>query len=437
MERGEARRIDFSAKDALNKLRKDKPDKQTLVWDGGSQAGLHMLVSPGPAHMKEATLTLRVCFYMKNRPGVPRYKALGRWPDGKHEHNGTTYQCADIKRIRLLAGLIRDEAKTKDIDPNKAVVSTRFGDVVRDFIEIYAKLENRHWRKTELIFATYVLPRWGDLDIDEIKRTSVATLLDAIATRKLKHPKTGQLIGGRVTADAVLAALSKMFNWYATRKDDFASPIVRGMKRAKSTKERARQRVLSDNELRMMWPVLGESGTYGAAVKTILLTAQRARKVGLMRRSEIKSVNANGQVFDHVWDAAGDDPENKGTSPVPLSPMVRDIIAAVPIIDADEPSDFVFSVNGQEPFNGWSRAKARLDHKLSLNEPWQLRDLRRTARTLMSRNKTSLEISERCLGHVMTVVRGTYDRYDYLAEKREAFDKLSAAVAGIVKGTNQ
>jgi hypothetical protein len=58
-------------------------------------------------------------------------------------------------------------------------------------------------------------------------------------------------------------------------------------------------------------------------------------------------------------------------------------------------------------------------------EPWQLRDLRRTARTLMSRAGVSTDIAERCLGDVMTLVRGTYDRYDYLAEKRDALDKLA------------
>ena len=116
--------------------------------------------------------------------------------------------------------------------------------------------------------------------------------------------------------------------------------------------------------------------------------------------------------------------------------MVRDIIAKVPVIDADLPADYVFSVNGRTPFDGWSKAKARLDRKMALNEPWQLRDLRRTARTLMSRNKVPLEIAERCLGHVMTLVRGTYDRYDYLAEKQEAFEKLSNAVESIVGPAN-
>ena len=43
----------------------------------------------------------------------------------------------------------------------------------------------------------------------------------------------------------------------------------------------------------------------------------------------------------------------------------------------------------------------------------------------MSRAGISTEIAERALGHVMTLVRGTYDRHDYLAEKRDAFEQLA------------
>ena len=102
--------------------------------------------------------------------------------------------------------------------------------------------------------------------------------------------------------------------------------------------------------------------------------------------------------------------------------------------------DFVFTVNGRTPLNGWSKYKDRLDGKMrhALQEqgvelkPWQLRDLRRTARTLMSRAGISTEIAERALGHVMTLVRGTYDRHDYLAEKRDAFEQLATLVERIV-----
>ena len=57
---------------------------------------------------------------------------------------------------------------------------------------------------------------------------------------------------------------------------------------------------------------------------------------------------------------------NKGTLPVPLSAMARRIIAGVPIMDGDphKAADHVFSVNGCTPFDGWSKAKHRLDQRL-------------------------------------------------------------------------
>jgi hypothetical protein len=145
--------------------------------------------------------------------------------------------------------------------------------------------------------------------------------------------------------------------------------------------------------------------------------------------------------IDNVWDAGrDDDPENKQVSAVPLSTMARDVIASIPRIDADGGIDYVFSLNGREPIKGWSKYKARLDAAMAEPlrrqgiefRPWQQRDLRRTAKTLMTRAGVSTDISERCLGHVIGGVRGVHDRYDYLREKRDAFDRLAALVERIV-----
>jgi hypothetical protein len=133
-----------------------------------------------------------------------------------------------------------------------------------------AQLVNRSWKETQRLLHTYVLPEWRDLKITDIKRSRVVDLLDRIEKKRIK--RKGELLGGIVTADATLAALSKLFNWHATRSDDFVSPIVKGMRRAPPPNERARQRVLSDLELRLMWPLLGEMGIYGAAVQCMLLT---------------------------------------------------------------------------------------------------------------------------------------------------------------------
>ena len=64
---------------------------------------------------------------------------------------------------------------------------------------------------------------------------------------------------------------------------------------------------------------------------------------------------------------------------------------------------------------------------------WQLHDLRRTGRSLMSRAKVDADHAERCMGHVIGGVREAYDRREYLEEKRKAFEALAAVVELILK----
>jgi hypothetical protein len=51
----------------------------------------------------------------------------------------------------------------------------------------------------------------------------------------------------------------------------------------------------------------------------------------------------------------------------------------------------------------------------------------------MSRAGVPADHAEQCLGHVMPGVRGVYDRYEYLEEKRDAFNRLAALINSIVK----
>ncbi|MDB5405365.1 MAG: hypothetical protein JWL84_277 [Rhodospirillales bacterium] len=64
--------------------------------------------------------------------------------------------------------------------------------------------------------------------------------------------------------------------------------------------------------------------------------------------------------------------------------------------------------------------------------PWVLHDLRRTARSLMSRAGISSDVGERVLGHVISGVRGVYDRHAYLDEKRDAVERLAGVVERVL-----
>jgi integrase len=70
--------------------------------------------------------------------------------------------------------------------------------------------------------------------------------------------------------------------------------------------------------------------------------------------------------------------------------------------------------------------------RISGTADWTLHDLRRTSRSLMSWAGVPADHAERCLGHVIGGVRGVYDRYAYLNEKRAAYLMLAGLIERIV-----
>lgn len=121
--------------------------------------------------------------------------------------------------------------------------------------------------------------------------------------------------------------------------------------------------------------------------------------------------------------------EKDSVGTVKLPKAALNIIRAQPRLVSNP---YVFAGRGQGPFNGFSKAKERFDGKLKGVKPWTIHDLRRTARSLMSRAGVSGDHAERVMGHVQPGVRGVYDRHEYAAEKAHALAALAALVDGIV-----
>jgi integrase len=128
---------------------------------------------------------------------------------------------------------------------------------------------------------------------------------------------------------------------------------------------------------------------------------------------------------------------------IPLTRAARSLIGKRPGSYQKRP--FVFSATaGTKPFGNYARTKSALDNAIADarakagREPmphWTLHDLRRTARSLMSRAGVASDHAERALGHVMAGVRKTYDRHEYLDEKRDAFERLAGLVSLILNPT--
>jgi integrase len=294
-----------------------------------------------------------------------------------------------------------------DAERNRRTVA----DVLDQFMSRYVTANQlRSKREYQSAFDRLVKPVIGNVDIHALRRSQIAEMLDTIEDKN-----------GPVMADRTLAYLRKALNWYAARDDDFNSPIAKGMARTKP-RERARRRILSDDEIRTVWEASEAEGAFGAFVRVLLLTAQRRSEVAYLRRQEI---DAEG-----VWTIASERYKTKRPNVVPLNAEALALIEAQPV----RADGYVFSPN----LSNSGKPKAKMDRALDdadgkpLVPPWTLHDLRRTGKTLMARAGVPAHVSERVLGHVIAGVEGVYDQHDYLPEKRDALARLAATIADIL-----
>jgi integrase len=93
---------------------------------------------------------------------------------------------------------------------------------------------------------------------------------------------------------------------------------------------------------------------------------------------------------------------------------------------------YVFASGERKHFNSWSQRKQELDEKLGEISPWVIHDLRRTARSLMSRAGVRPDIAERTLGHAIIGVEGVYDRHSWRDEKADALQRIANLIEGIL-----
>ncbi len=346
---------------------------QLELWDTGCP-GLMFKVSFGGA---------RTFFAVRYVAGKARMQKLGRYP------------------ILTLADA-RQAARKFLVDPEAAAKQEAsketFEAVLDKFVQRHIKGQGLRSAKNYEAYLRRHCKVWYSRPFEAIRRRDVADLMDQV--EKEVSAKT---------ADLLLAHISKLCNWYATRSDDYQTPIVKGMKRSKPN---PRKRKLTDDEIRALWKVTTDLGVFGAIVRMLLLTAQRRAKIATMKWTDLSS--------DGIWTIATA-PREKGNPGVLILPK-----AALEIIEArrrSTNSPYVFS-NADAAFNQWSAYKAALDLKLTI-PPWVLHDLRRTARSLMSRAGIQSEHSERVLGHsVGKPIEEVYDQHQYTEEKAAALVKL-------------
>jgi integrase len=382
--------------------------------------GLVLLVQPPPPEIAERDAKAKgaASFYCYYHSGKGDRRKLNKIRLGSRDVTPLVDACDRAKQMMRNVEAGRDPAAER---------ASTVDALLDDHLRRHVRPNLRSADEIDRVFRVYVRPEIGAKSIYELKRRDVVEMLDGIED---EH--------GPVMADRTLAHLRKAFNWHAARDDNFNSPIVKGMART-SPAERKRKRMLDDQEIRDVWKALDTANDLPsccpAFVRALLLTAQRRTSVAEMRW---ETVDGGVWIIPADGHKTGDE---AGDMVVPLT------AAALALMGKPRKRGFVFSTTeGDEAFSGFSKAKRALDKRIAQlreadgREPmshWVFHDLRRTARSLMSRAGVAGEIGERVLGHAIPGVRGVYDRYEYLDEKRDALERLARLVSEIIAGKTQ
>ena len=313
------------------------------------------------------------------------------------------------------------------------------------YIAKHAKKNKRSWQGDETTLTKDVYPVIGDLRPKDVERAHIQKIVDRVIDR-----------GSPIQANRVLALLSSLFRWAIGTYVD-VSPCY-GFR--KPTRERARERVLTRDELKIVWQRIehgAERREKGQAVrmreplqiaaKLLMLLGQRSSEVTQARRDEL-------DLKAGVWVIPAERSKNGRAHRLPLPDQAKALFArALTIADADyavqmekhdhaKPSPYVFP----SPFGRGGRAwgvepvgESAVGHGLkrvldkSGVEDVTPHDLRRTAATYMA----ELGIPEIHISAVMNHVRAGvtakhYARYTYEAEKRQALDAWEAMLLQVV-----
>jgi integrase len=231
---------------------------------------------------------------------------------------------------------------------------------------------------------------------------------------------------GATSAARARGNLSALFTWAMKEVMVDANPVV-GTNNPVEGKQ-GRDRVLSDEELRIVWRNCLDDD-FGRIVRLLLLTACRRDEIGWLQWAEV--------------DLAGNQlllpPER--TKPgraleMPLVATARAILEGAPKRLGRE---FVFGGSGGG-FGAWSWCTMALHSRITAAEGralphWTLHDLRRTVRTGMSKLGVKPHVAELVLNHVAhrSGVVGIYDHFDFQPEIAEALAKWETHLLAIVQ----
>jgi integrase len=297
----------------------------------------------------------------------------------------------------------------KAADPNSVA------SLVDEFVKHHVRPHLRRPEAMERLLEKEIVEKLGDRDSRSITPREVVHRLDEIVAR-----------GSRVMANKTAGALSQLYRFGIQRGIVEASPVL--LLNRPGGKEKARTRVFSDDELRILLANLDDvyrSERTKLALRVLLYTGQRR---GELFAAEWRDIILQSK----EWTIRADVAKNSELSIVPLTPPAVDAFERLKKLARGSryvlPSEDGKAAGDPKPLTRAVARSLKAWAKLGIKEAFGPHDLRRTLRTGLAKLKVEPHIAERVIGHKQRGIVGVYDVHAYIEEKRDALEKWAAHV---------
>lgn len=336
------------------------------------------------------------------------------------------YPDLSLRDARVAADKLRGQVVVgKNPAGHKREASARsFAALADRYLTEHARRHKRTADKDARNLRLHILPRWGERDFSGITRGDVVALIERLVSA-----------GKPTLANHVHALVSGIFGFAMDVDLASANPAARLRKRGA---ERAKTRILTDDEIRLFWRRVIEPpipSAVGLALRLVLTAGVRPGEAAGLARSELEFDERGAPIG---WTIPPARSKNRRPHFVPLSPLARDVIVEAMALNGGA---LVFAARNYTLAAAMARLATVLPEGLAGVESWKAdpptpHDLRRTTATKLAAAGVPGEDVAAILGHIRSDVTGKhYDQYRRADEKRRALDRWSRLLLAIISGT--